>query len=192
MVERWKKLGSRPEGEYRIFRLRQDLYLNPRDGSSRDYVVLELPDWVNVVPITDEGQVVLIRQFRHGIAAPTLEVPGGMVDGDDGDPAAAALRECREETGYACAEAIAIGAVHPNPAFQENVCHSFLAPGAHRVGDPQPDPGEVIEVELHPLSGIPGLIASGAITHSLVVTCFYWLDRWMHRHRGTGLEDGWR
>jgi 8-oxo-dGTP pyrophosphatase MutT (NUDIX family) len=191
MIDRWKHLGSRPAGDFRIFRLRQDLYRHPLQEATREYVVLEAPGWINVVPVTDEGQVVLIRQYRHGIAAPTLEIPGGMIDGEDGGPADAARREMAEETGYESRALLPLGAVHPNPAFQDNLCHSFLATGATRVGEPRPDPGEVIEVEERDLSEIPGLISSGQITHALVVAAFFWLEQWMRRERGSGLEDGW-
>jgi len=191
MVDRWKRLGSRPAGDYRIFTLRQDLYRHPLQESSKEYVVLEAPDWINVVPVTDEGRVVLIRQFRHGIAAPTLEIPGGMIDEDDAGPADAASREMAEETGFEARAILPIGAVHPNPAIQGNLCHTFLATGARRVGEPRPDPGEVIEVEERELSEIPGLISSGEITHALVVAAFFWLEQWLRRERGTALEDGW-
>ena len=75
MIDRWKRLRSRSAEDYRIFRTRRDLYRNPRDGSTREYVVIESPDWINVVPVTDAGRVVLIRQYRHGIESPTLEIP---------------------------------------------------------------------------------------------------------------------
>jgi 8-oxo-dGTP pyrophosphatase MutT (NUDIX family) len=192
MDEAWTRVASRPGGDFRIFRLRRDLYRHDALPAPHEFVVMESVDWVNVVPVTDEGEVVLVRQFRHGIRAATLEIPGGMVDGDDDDPAAAARRELIEETGHDCRELVAIGAVHPNPAVQDNTCHTFLAIGAQPVRDARPDPMEVIEAEARPLSEIPRLIASGAITHALVVAAFFWLEAWMRAERARGLVDGWR
>lgn len=190
MGSAWRRLGSQPAGDFRIFRLRQDLYQHERLPEPRHFVVMEAADWVNVIPVTDDGDVVLVRQFRHGIGSATLEIPGGMVDGEDAGPAEAAARELLEETGYACRDMIRLGAVHPNPAIQDNTCHTFLARGAHRVADPTPDPAEVIHVERRALEEVPRLIATGEITHALVVVAFFGLDRWMRDERDRGLTDG--
>ena len=96
----WTLLGSRNVSDHKIFRLRHDLYRFEPSGIERDFVVLDTPSWVNVVPVTADGRVVLIRQYRHGIQDVTLEIPGGIID-DDEPPEAAAARELQEETGYA-------------------------------------------------------------------------------------------
>ena len=191
MSDAWTRLGSRSAGDFRIFRLRRDLYDHANLDAPREFVVIESVDWVNVVPVTDEGTVVLIRQFRHGIAAGTLEIPGGMMDPGDADPGVAARRELVEETGFDCRRLVPLGAVHPNPAVQDNTCHTFLAAGAHRVGPARPDPAEVIEIVERPLTEIPGLIAGGDITHALVVAAFYGLERWLRAEKGRGVADGW-
>ncbi len=138
----------------------------------RDFFVLHAPDWVNIIPLTAKREVVMIRQWRHGIADFTLEIPGGMVDPDDPSPKYAARREMREETGYDSGRIVALGRVHPNPAIQPNVCHSFLARGVKLTGTPQFDSAEETEVELVPAREIKGLIASGRIMHALTIAVF--------------------
>jgi 8-oxo-dGTP pyrophosphatase MutT (NUDIX family) len=176
MVKPWQKTGSEYLGDFRIFRIRADSSRSPRTGNVHRFFVLESPDWVNVIPLTPEGNVVMIRQFRHGTEDVTLEVPGGMVDGEDGDPAISAARELREETGYEAAEIVHLGSVAPNPAFLNNRCHSYLARDVRRVTAPQLDGAEDIAFEEIPLAAIPSLIRDGAITHSLTITAFYYLE----------------
>ncbi|MFZ1399124.1 MAG: NUDIX hydrolase, partial [Candidatus Promineifilaceae bacterium] len=108
MVEDWEKLDSEEIANYRIFKMRKDVRRSPRTGNEHSFFVLESPDWVNVVALTAENQVVLIHQFRHGTAEITLEIPGGMVDPHENDPAEAIRRELLEETGYAAEEIIHI------------------------------------------------------------------------------------
>lgn len=173
MVEDWEKLDSEEIANFRIFKMRRDKRRSPRTGAEHSFFVLESPDWVNVVPLTPDNQVVMIHQFRHGTAEVTLEIPGGMVDANDDDPAESVRRELLEETGYAAEEIIHIGTVHPNPAFLNNRCHTYLALNARWQQPPQFDGSEDIEVELVPLADVPELIGNGRITHALVVAAFY-------------------
>jgi ADP-ribose pyrophosphatase len=178
MVENWKKLHSQQLADYRIFTVREDKRLSPRTGREHQFYVLEAQDWINVIPVTSEGKVVMIHQFRHGTAEITLEIPGGMVDNEDGDPAEAARRELLEETGYVAGDVIHIGSVDPNPAFLNNQCHTYLALDAHWVQSPQFDGAEDIAVEEIDLAEVPDLIRNGRITHALVVAAFYHYERY--------------
>ncbi|MBI5478969.1 MAG: NUDIX hydrolase [Deltaproteobacteria bacterium] len=159
----------------RIFDLYRERSRSPRTGALHDFYVLRGADWCNIVPLTEAGEVVMIRQYRHGTREVTLEIPGGMVDASDASPLEAARRELLEETGYAADTVEPLGVIHPNPAMQRHACHTFAARGARLVADQHFDQTEDIEVVLVPLREIPARIAAGEITHALVVVAFAWL-----------------
>ena len=168
----WKLISSHIQESFRIFNLRTDRALSPRTNREHEFYVLESDDWVNVIPLTPRNEVVLIRQYRHGTQALTLEIPGGIVELDD-SPEQAARRELREETGYRETEMILLGSVRPNPAFLNNWCHTYLARGVVPAGAQEQDEKEDIEVLLRPLDEISRLISRGEINHSLVLAAFY-------------------
>ncbi len=153
----------------------RETYVSPRTGEAYPFYRLETADWINIIPLTPENEVIMVRQFRAGIGAFTLEIPGGQVDPIDASPMAAARREMLEETGYDTARIVFLGSVHPNPAILNNRCSSFLATDVIRTGSPRLEDGEDIEVESIPLTGIPELIRQGKITHGLVLNAFQWL-----------------
>ena len=132
-------------------------------------VVLDCPDWVNIVARTPEGRFVVIRQFRFGTGTNTLEIPGGMIDPGE-DPLSAAKRELREETGYESEAWTPLGYVEPNPAFQTNRCHHFLATGAVRSASQELDAGEDIVVDTLSPDELRGAIDDGSMRHALVIT----------------------
>ncbi len=175
----WPLLGSRTITENRIFSLSGQTCRSPRTGGEHEFYVLECGDWVNIVPLTDEGEVVMVRQFRHGTRDFTLEIPGGMVDSTDVDPGQAAAREMREETGMEASRVQHLGSIEPNPAIQGNRCHSYLATGLSRVGAPVLDGTEEVEVVTVPLARVPELMKKGEISHALVVVAFTWF--WLNR-----------
>ena len=158
----------------RIFEVERRRSHSPRLDASHQFDVIRSVDWVNIVPITPERRVVMVRQFRHGIAGFTLEVPGGMIDAGEA-PIVAARREMVEESGYDSADVRPLGATHPNPAILDNRCHTFVAHGVRRVGECSFDGTEECEVVLVPLDEIPDRIRDGTITHALVVVAFHWL-----------------
>jgi 8-oxo-dGTP pyrophosphatase MutT (NUDIX family) len=175
-MTRWRRLRSEPVGDFRIFTIRRDRIVSPRTEQELDFYVLDGADWVNVIPVTEEGNLVLVRQYRHGTEATTVEIPGGAMDPGDESPLAAARRELLEETGHAAAEWGDLGWVHPNPAIQSNRCWTFLARGARRVAAPRLDPGEDIEIFEAAPDEVRAMLKDGRITHSLVVAAFarYW------------------
>jgi len=178
MLHPWNKLDSQAVADCKVFKVRQDTSQSPQTGEKHTFYVIEAAEWINVIPITSDQQVALIRQYRHGVGRMTLEIPGGMVDDDDPSPLYAARRELVEETGYNADQLIPIGVVDPNPAILNNQCHTFLALNAVRVGEQQLDVLEEINVELVPLSDIPGLIAAGQITHALTIAALYFFEQY--------------
>ena len=170
----WARRSSEQLADCRVFKVRRDVSVDPRGGRAHDFYVIEAPDWSNVVPLTAEGEVVLIEQYRHGTGELSLEIPGGMVDGGE-SPLEAAGRELTEETGYAARELVFLGKTRPNPAIQDNWIHTFLARDCEYRHEPVCAGTEHTVVRLAPLADIPRLIGEGAITHSLVVVGFHLL-----------------
>ncbi len=169
----WKLISSQTSKSFPIFDLRTDRVESPRTQENHDFYVLESRDWVNVIPLTPDNDIVLVRQYRHGTRTITLEIPGGVMEGDD-SPEETARRELREETGYSAPDLHLLGHVHPNPAFLDNICYTYLARNVFMVGEQEQDEMEDIEVVLRPVEEIPDLIRKGEITHSLILAAFYY------------------
>lgn len=168
----WEVIARQWDHSYRVFSLRTDRARSPRTGREHRFFILESASWVNIIPITPEQEVVLVRQYRHGTQDITLEIPGGLVEAED-TPEAAAERELLEETGYRGNRVTLLGYVHPNPAIQNNRCYTYLAQNCFVVRDQQLDQREDIEVVCRPVRQIPELIRDGTITHALVLAAFY-------------------
>jgi ADP-ribose pyrophosphatase len=172
---RWRRVGSEMVADARVFQVRRDRSVSPRDAREHDFYCIEAPDWINIIPLTRAGEVVMIEQYRHGANEVTLEIPGGMID--EGEAAeGAAARELLEETGYRASSVILLGRTRPNPAIQNNWLHSFLARDACFERAPIFDSTEHTAVRLVPLADVHALIADGTISHSLVIAAFYLLS----------------
>jgi 8-oxo-dGTP pyrophosphatase MutT (NUDIX family) len=170
----WRRVSFEQVADCRVFKVRRDISEDPREGSAHDFYVIESPDWINIIPLTKDGEVVLIEQYRHGTGEISLEIPGGMVDAGE-NPLDAAARELLEETGYEASEVIFLGKTRPNPAIQNNWIHTYLARDVEYLQEPACEGTEQTIVRLFPLERIPALIAEGKINHSLVVVGFHWL-----------------
>src|SRR2546425_757665 len=178
MIKPWQKVGSRPLGDFRIFTLRSDRKVSPRNGSEHEVFVIDAVDWVNVVAVTPDHQLVMVEQYRHGTNTVELEIPGGMVDRADGSPLAAGVRELREETGYEGENARILGQILPNPAIQSNTCYTVLVENCRLKHAVDFDHGEDLITRLVPAADLPCLVAEGKIQHSLVVVALYYFDLW--------------
>ena len=171
-LQPWTIHSSKTVYETRVFTLLEQhssSVLNP--DKSGAFSVLQAPNWVNVIALTPDNQVVMIKQYRQGTREITLEIPGGMVD-DGEDFLTAGLRELKEETGGVGTGGKQIGVVDPNPAIQSNQCGTILVHDVH-LGEQSLDGNEEIEVVLVPLCNVPELIRTGQITHSLVIAAFH-------------------
>ena len=181
---RWEKLGRVSQLATRIFEVLHVRYRHPARGTERDFVVVDAPDWVNVLAVTPDDHLVLVRQFRYGIDEFSLEIPGGVMDPGE-DPVTAGLRELREETGFAGGRATLLGSVHPNPAIQSNRCHFVLVEDAVPTHPLEWDADEEIQVTLEPVAAVLAKARAGGVTHALVLDAlFYFEPRWRARMGG--------
>jgi 8-oxo-dGTP pyrophosphatase MutT (NUDIX family) len=176
MLKPFVRHGSEVLLETPIFRLRKDRSEHPRTGHQGDYYVLESPDWVNIVALTASGEIVLVRQWRHGSARLELELPAGMIEPGE-SPVEAGARELLEETGYRAERWTVIGQVSPNAAYQDNTCFTLLAEGCVHAAEVRFDPGEDIELALVSKGELRDLARRGELRNALVlVGLLWWLD----------------
>ncbi len=168
MDRRWELIRSEPGPELILFHTRFDWYKNPRNGKLFKRVALEAPDWVNVVALTPDQRIILVRQFRFGVGKETTEIPAGIIEPGE-PPEQAARRELEEETGYTTDQWEYLGWIQPNPAFLDNHCHTFLARNVVKTHPPSPDEGEDIVVEEMTVEEIHRAIQSGSIRNALAV-----------------------
>jgi ADP-ribose pyrophosphatase len=166
----WTLLDKTLVASNRIFDLVTYRSISPDKKRTSDFYILETKDWVNVLPITPEGNVILVNQYRHGSRSMSLEIPGGIVEFSGEDRHLnAAKAELQEETGYASEEWEHIGKLSGNPALFTNWCNLYVAHNAKKLYNTSFDPDEFIEIHEYPLKELPQLIRKGLIYHPMVV-----------------------
>src|ERR1700677_86789 len=163
MSRPWKKVSSKQLGDFRIFKLRSDVYINPRTEKEHDFFVLESVHWVNIIAVTPDEQLVMVEQYRHGSNTVELEIPGGMMDPGETDPVATAVRELREETGYKGENARVLGKIHSNPAILNNITYTVLIENCRLKHPTELDHAEDLVTHLIPESEVPKLVADEKI-----------------------------
>jgi 8-oxo-dGTP pyrophosphatase MutT (NUDIX family) len=178
MIHPWKKTGSRPVGDFRIFTVKSDTKISPRTQAAHEFFVIDSANWVNVIALTADRNLVMIEQYRHGSNSVELEIPGGILDAKDTSPVSGGVRELREETGYEGARPQIIGQIYPNPAIMSNTCFTVLVENCQLKHPLEWDHGEDIITHLVPVDEIPKLIATGQIRHALVVVALYHFELW--------------
>ncbi len=162
----WRLGTPEPRGSFRVFTVNAMDVQTPEGETRPEIYTLDVADSCSVVAITDDEQLVLVRQLRFGTRAMSLELPGGML-GRGEDPARGVLRELREETGYEAPGATPLVSVYTNPSLQPNHHHVFVARGARLAGAPTFDEHEDLEVVLVPVEHIARLLDEGHVTHAL-------------------------
>src|SRR5258708_38598140 len=154
MLKAWEKVSSEPVADFRIFTIRREFKISPRTQQRHDFFVIDSVNWVNVIALTPDEQLVMVEQYRHGSNTVELEIPGGMMDATDLWPEHTAVRELREETGYEGGGAKRIGEIFPNPAIMSNVCYTVLIENCRCLHPLAFDTGEDLITELLPVSGL--------------------------------------
>ena len=147
--------------------------VNEADGAETARHILESGGFAAVVPVTEEGEVVLVRQWRQPLGTFTLELPSGAVDAGE-DPAEAAGRELLEETGFRAAGLARLASVHTSTGRTTEVCHLFRCRAVRALGGPRPEPTEFIEVVEMPLGEAIGKVVDGGITDAATVLGLLW------------------
>ena len=170
----WKLLHSEYIHKSDWLTARKDRCLTPAGKIVDPYYVLEYPNWVNGLAIAEDGNVVMIRQYRQGFGKTFLEIPGGAMDPTDASPEVAMRRELLEETGYAFDQLIPLGDICPNPASSNNVTYMFLATGGKKVQEQKLDQNEEIEIVIMSMDELKQLLKANAIRQALHVTCIYY------------------
>jgi len=183
MIKPWERVSSSPVGDFRIFTIRSDRKISPRTLEEHEFYVIDSVNWVNVIALTPDRQLVMVEQYRHGSNTVELEIPGGMMDASDVSPEATGARELREETGYEGRNARLLGSIYPNPAIMSNVCFTVLIEQCHPLHPVMLDHGEDVMTRLVPAAQIPELVAAGQIRHSLVVVALYYFDLCQRGHK---------
>ena len=179
MIRKWEILKRELVNDYQILQVQKKQVRSPRTGVISDALALRFPAWVLVLPLTPDDEVIMVRQYRHGIEQVCLELPGGLVDPEDDCPEVAAQRELSEETGYRAVKLDFIGECYPQPAVLTNQCFFFVARDAKKVRKPSLDEGEDIEIINVPLKLIPALIDKKEINHGMVLLAFFFL--WLNQ-----------
>ena len=164
-----QKLRSESGPDLGILNVRFDWLKHPTEDRILKRLVLESVDWINVVALTEDGQSVMVEQYRFGVGSCTLETPGGMVDSGE-TPLQAAQRELKEETGYSGGRWKSLGAVQPNPAIHSHLCHHFLAEGVTKNDSQDLGQGEAIAVHLYTIDQVRSAIVDGSLRHVLAIS----------------------
>ena len=168
---KWKILSSEYLFNDLWFKVRKDKCETPQGKIVDPYYVYEFPTWVTAVAITEDGKIVMVRQYRHALGETCIEIPGGCVDDTDSNLEEAIKRELLEETGYSFSSYEYLGKISANPSTNSNLMHMFLATGGKKVASQELDHNEEIEIELATIEELKQLLRENKIVQAMHVTC---------------------
>lgn len=168
---KWKTLSSKYLFNDLWFKVRKDICETSEGKIIDPYYVYEFPTWVTCVPVTEDGKIVMVRQYRHALGEVCIEIPGGCVDDTDKNLLEAIARELKEETGYTFSSYEYLGKVSSNPSTNNNLMHMFLAKGGKKTSAQQLDHNEELSVELFTVEEVKKLLRENEIVQSMHISC---------------------
>ncbi len=173
-MEKWKILEEKDVFKTRVFTIKNLHCYHPGKEVRHGFYILETPDWINVVALTEAGEFIFVKQHRMGTDEHTLETPAGLIEEGE-DPLEAAGRELLEETGYEAGTIRLMKRLSANPAIMNNHIHFFCATGCRKTKNQKLDQAEDIEVHLFSPVEVLRMMDSGEINHSVIITalCLY-------------------
>jgi len=168
VIEKWRKLASKYLVREKWATLRVDTCELQGGTIKDDYYVLEYPNWVNAIALTESNKIILVRQYRHAADIISLEVPGGVIDGDE-EPEFAIKRELLEETGYSFKTCKLVAELYPNPATANNRTFTYVLTGGIKTHEQHLDEHEILNVEEYTIEEVRRLIKDNKIAQALHV-----------------------
>jgi len=169
MIKPWPIIESTKSLNTGLFSITTNRCRSPRTDLEHDFYVIDFPNWVQIIPITHDDQIVMVRQYRHGCGRIFLELPGGLIDDNDLSPDQTAKRELLEETGYRTDNLTLLTRIFPQPAVLNNMGLTYVGSEAKKIAEPHFDATEDIEVCLVEIQKISDMIRSGEINHGQTV-----------------------
>lgn len=178
---KWKTLSSEYLYRENWFTVRKEKCEKP-DGKIVDpYYVFEFPEWATALPLTHDGKVVMVRQYRHALGEICIELPGGCIDDTDDSPEAGIRRELLEETGFDFEQVHNLGVISANPSTNNNLMHMFIATGGRKIAEQVLDHNEEIEVFEVTIEELEQLVEERKILQSMHLSTIFYALRYLDK-----------